>query len=216
MLTTLLTQQGGTPPPAVVVDTSDILDRYRRRKSESQEEENIAAQLLQARQKRNELGKEQKKIVNWKRLIYKAIHGAQTLDELAAIQPSPIQTDSPEVVAAILAEIEERKAAKRAEIELRMAQTKLKMEEAALQSVKLESEISARLEQQRQAVAAIQTLQEQVMARHAMAMKIAQDLQNEAFVKLQEAEQKAQEFTRKRNNRIKRLKALMWLAKLDL
>ena len=215
MLTTLLTNQGG-PSPAVIADTSDILDRYRRRKSESQEEENIAAQLLKARQKRSDLGKDQKKIVNWKSLIYKAIHGAQTLEELEAIEPPPIQTDSPEVVAAILAEIEERKAAKRAEIELRMAQTKLKMQEAALQSVKLESEISARLEQQRQAVVAIQALQEQVMARHAMAMKIAEDLQNEAFAQLREAEQKAQEFTRRRNNRIKRLKALMWLAKLDL
>lgn len=215
MLTTLLTQQGG-PSPAVIVDTSDILDRYRRRKSESQEEENIAAQLLKARQKRSDLSKEQKKIVNWKSLIYKAIHGAQTIEELEAVQPPPIQTDSPEIVAAILAEIEERRAAKRAEIELRMAQTKLKMQEAALQSVKLENEISARLEQQKQAVAAIQALQEQVLARHAIAVKIAEDLQTAAFAELQKAEQKAQEFTRKRNNRIKRLKALMWLAKLDL
>lgn len=215
MLTTLLTQQGG-PSPAVIVDTSDILDRYRRRKSESQEEENIAAQLLKARQKQSDLSKEQKKIVNWKSLIYKAIHGAQTIEELEAVQLPPIQTDSPEIVAAILAEIEERKAAKRAEIELRMAQTKLKMQEAALQSVKLENEISARLEQQKQAVAAIQALQEQVLARHAIAVKIAEDLQTAAFAELQKAEQKAQEFTRKRNNRIKRLKALMWLAKLDL
>lgn len=199
-----------------IVDTSDILDRYLRRKSESKEEEQIAAQLLKARQKRPELQKQRKTLTDWKKLIYKAIHGAQTLEELEAIEVPTIQTDSPEVVAAILAEIEERKAAKQAEIELRMAQTKLKMEEAALQSVKLESEISARLEQQRQAIAAIQTLQEQVMARHAVAMKIAEDLQNEAFAQLQQAEQKAQEFTRKRNNRIKRLKALMWLAKLDL
>ena len=213
MLTTIFAPQGLKPGE---LDTSDILDRFRRRKSETKEEEAIAAQLLKARQKRTVITKEQRKLVDWKRLIYKAIHGAQTLEELEAIEPPPIQTDSPEVVAAILAEIEERKAAKRAEIELRMAQTKLKMQEAALQSVKLESEISVRLEQQRQAVAAIQALQEQVMARHSIAMKIAEDLQNEAFAQLREAEQKAQEFTRKRNNRIKRLKALIWLAKLDL
>lgn len=213
MLTTIFAPQGLKPGE---LDTSDILDRFRKRKSETKEEEAIAAQLLKARQKRTAITKEQRKLVDWKRLIYKAIHGAQTLEELEAIEPPPIQTDSPEVVAASLAEIEERKAAKRAEIELRMAQTKLKMQEAALQSVKLESEISARLEQQRQAVAAIQALQEQVMARHSMAMKIAEDLQNEAFARLREAEQKAQEFTRKRNNRIKRLKALMWLAKLDI
>ena len=213
MLTTIFAPQGLKPGE---LDTSDILDRFRKSKSETKEEEAIAAQLLKARQKRTAITKEQRKLVDWKRLIYKAIHGAQTLEELEAIEPPPIQTDSPEVVAAILAEIEERKAAKRAEIELRMAQTKLKMQEAALQSVKLESEISARLEQQRQAVTAIQALQEQVMARHSMAMKIAEDLQNEAFAQVREAEQKAQEFTRKRNNRIKRLKALIWLAKLDL
>lgn len=213
MLTTIFAPQGLKPGE---LDTSDILDRFRKRKSETKEEEAIAAQLLKARQKRTVITKEQRKLVDWKRLIYKAIHGAQTLEELEAIEPPPIQTDSPEVVAAILAEIEERKAAKRAEIELRMAQTKLKMQEAALQSVKLENEISARLEQQKQAVAAIQALQEQVLARHAIAVKIAEDLQTAAFAELQKAEQKAQEFTRKRNNRIKRLKALMWLAKLDL
>jgi hypothetical protein len=190
MLTTIFAPQGLKPGE---LDTSDILDRFRRRKSETKEEEAIAAQLLKARQKRTVITKEQRKLVDWKRLIYKAIHGAQTLEELEAIEPPPIQTDSPEVVAAILAEIEERKAAKRAEIELRMAQTKLKMQEAA-----------------------IQALQEQVMARHSIAMKIAEDLQNEAFAQVREAEQKAQEFTRKRNNRIKRLKALIWLAKLDL
>lgn len=213
MFTTLLVNQ---QQPNSQFDTSDLLDRYQRRQSESQEEERIAAQLLKARQKQSILTTDRKKIVNWKRLIYQAIHGAQTIEELDAIHLSGIDTDSPEIVAAILAEIEQRKAAKRAEIELRMAQTKLKMQEAALQSVKLESEISAKLEQQRQAVAAIQALQQQVMARHAMAIKIAEDLQNEAFAQLREAEQKAQEFTRKRNNRIKRLKALMWLAKLDL
>jgi hypothetical protein len=36
------------------------------------------------------------------------------------------------------------------------------------------------------------------------------------YLEMLKAEQEAAEFTRKRNNKIKRLKALMWLAKLDL
>jgi hypothetical protein len=198
------------------VDTSDILDRFRRRKSESKEEETIAAQLLKARQKRPELERQHRKLVNWKKLIYKAIYGAETIEELEAIETPSIPTDSPEVVNAILAEIEQQKAAKRAEIELRQATLKLKMEEASLQAVQLESEISARIEQQKLAVQAIKELQQEVMARHALAVEKARQMEMQSFLELQEAEQKAQEFTRKRNNRIKRLKALMWLAKMDL
>jgi hypothetical protein len=192
-----------------ITDTSDILDRYRRKRSESKEEEEIAAQLLKARQKRPQVQEQRKALLDWKRLIYKAINGADSEEELQAISVATIPTDSPEVVAAILAEIEQRKEARRLEL-------KLKMEEAALQSVQLENAIASRLDEQRKAVEAVRKLQEEVLARHAIAMQEAQAIEQKALLEFQIAEQKAAEFTRKRNNRIKRLKALMWLAKLDL
>jgi hypothetical protein len=192
-----------------VVDTSDILNRYRRKRSESKEEEEIAAQLLKARQKRPQVEQKSRELRNWKKLIYEAIYGADTLEELEAIDTPPVPVDSPEVVAAILAEIEEQKALRKAEI-------KLKMEEASLRAVQLESQISAKIDEQKRAVQAIKELQQEVMARHAIAVEAARQLEMQAFLQLQEAERKAEEFTRKRNNRIKRLKALMWLAKIDL
>lgn len=192
-----------------VTDTSDILVRYRKKRSESKEEEEIAAQLLKARQKRPQVQKQRKELTDWKRLIYKAINGADSEEELQAISVAAIPTDSPEVVAAILAEIEQRKEARRLEL-------KLKIEEANLKAAKLESQITARLEEQKKAVQAIKVLQDEVMARHAIAVQQAQELERKTFLELQAAEEKAAEFTRKRNNRIKRLKALMWLAKLDL
>jgi hypothetical protein len=201
---------------SAVTDTSDILNRYRKKQSESKEEEEIAAQLLKARQKRPEITKQYKALISWKKLIYEAIYGAETVEELEAIETPPIPSDSPEIVAAILAEIEEKKAARKAELELRMAELELKIKEAAAKSVALESQISARLEEQKQAVEAIRQLQEQVIERHNIAVQAAQELHLKAFKELQAAEHKAMEFTRKRNNRIKRLKALMWLAKIDL
>jgi hypothetical protein len=199
-----------------VVDTSDILNRYRRKRSESKEEEEIAAQLLKARQKRPQVEQKTRELRNWKKLIYEAIYGAETIEELESIETPPIPTDSPEIVAAILAEIEQQKAAKRAELELKQAQLKLKMEEASLQAVQLESQISSKLEEQKRSVEAIQKLKEEIMSRHAIAVEAARQMEMQAFLQLQEAERKAEEFTRKRNNRIKRLKALMWLAKIDL
>ena len=192
-----------------ITDTSDILVRYRKKRSESKEEEEIAAQLLKARQKRPQVQKQRKELIDWKRLIYKAINGADSEEELQAISVATIPTDSPEVVAAILAEIEQKKAAKRLEL-------KLKMEEAALQSVQLESQISAKLDEQKKVVEAIRKLQDDVLARYEIAVKAAQEAEAQKFLELQAAEVKAAEFTRKRNNRIKRIKALMWLAKLDL
>jgi len=192
-----------------VVDTSDILDRYTRKRSESKQEEEIAAQLLKARRKRPQVEQAHRKLINWKKLIYEAIYGAETVEQLEAIKIPTAPVDSPEVVAAILAEIEQKK-------ELRKAELKLKMEEAALAASKLQSEIDSRLEQQRQAVDAIKALQQELIARHQIAVAAARQAETQAFLELQEAERKAQEFTQKRNNRIKRLKALMWLAKLDL
>ena len=192
-----------------IVDTSDILDRYRRKRSESKEEEQIAAQLLKARQKRPQVEQKVRKLRNWKKLIYDAIYGAKTVEEVDAITTPPVPVDSPEIVAAILAEIDEQKALRRAEI-------KLKMEEASLKAAQLESQINDRIEAQKQAINAIKQLQEEVMTRHAVAVEAARQMELQAFLQLQDAERKAEEFTRKRNNRIKRLKALMWLAKIDL
>jgi hypothetical protein len=199
-----------------VIDTSDILTRYKRKRSESKEEEEIAAQLLKARQKRPEVEQKNRELRNWKKLIYEAIYGADTVEELEAITTPPIPTDSPEVVAAILAEIEQQKAARKAEIELKQAELKLKMEEASLQAAQLEAQISERIDEQKRAIQAIKDLQQEVMTRHAVAVEAARQIEMQAFLQLQDAERKAEEFTRKRNNRIKRLKALMWLAKIDL
>jgi len=192
-----------------VTDTSDILDRYRKRRSESKEEEQVAAQLLKARQKRPELQKKRKELTDWKKLIYKAIYGAESEEELNAINTTDIPTNSPEAITAILAEIKEKKAARRLEL-------KLKMEEAALQSAQLENQITAKIEEQKKIVEATRKLQQDVLVRYELAVKAAQQVEMLAFLELQATEQKAAEFTRKRNNRIKRLKALMWLAKLDL
>ena len=192
-----------------VTDTSDILDRYRRSRSESKEEENIAAQLLKARQKRPQVRKEYKEVLNWKKLIYAAIYGAETLEQLDGIKTSSIPNTSPEAARAVLAEVEQAKAARRLEL-------KLKMEEASLQASQLESQISARIEEQRQAVEAIRQLQKEIVAKHQIAVKTAEEAYKQSLLEFQVAEEKAAEFTRKRNNRIKRIKALMWLAKLDI
>lgn len=192
-----------------ITDTSDILDRYHRRRSESKEEENIAAQLLKARQKRPQVRKEYKQVLDWKKLIYTAIYGAETLEQLEAIDTTSIPTDSPETVRAILAEIEQAKETRRLEL-------KLKMEEASLQAFQLESQISAKIQEQRQAVEAIRQLQKEIVAKHQIAVKTAEEAYKQSLLEFQVAEEKAAEFTRKRNNRIKRIKALMWLAKLDI
>lgn len=192
-----------------VVDTSDILDRYTRKRSESKQEEEIAAQLLKARRKRPEVEQAHRKLINWKKLIYETIYGAETVEQLDAIDIPAVPTDSPEVVAAILAELEQQR-------ELRRNELKLKMEEAALAASKLQSEIDSRIESQRKAIEEMRTLQKQLIERHSIAVAAAREAETQAFLELQEAERKAQEFTRQRNNRIKRLKALMWLAKLDL
>jgi hypothetical protein len=193
----------------VVTDTSDILDRYTRKRSESKQEEEIAAQLLKARRKRPEVEQSHRKLINWKKLIYEAIYGAETVEQLEAIEIPTAPVDSPEVVAAILAELEQQK-------EVRRTELKLKMEEAALAASKLQTEIEGKLDSQRKAVEAMQALQQELMARHAIAVTTAREAETRAFLDLQDAERKAQEFTQKRNNRIKRLKALMWLAKLDI
>jgi hypothetical protein len=183
------------------VDTSDILNRYTGKRSESKEEEEIAAQLLKARQKRPQVERKVRKLRNWKKLIYEAIYGADTLEEVDAITTPPVPVDSPEIAAAILAEIKEQKALRKAEITL---------------TIEGGQSNTPQFESQKQAIDAIKQLQQEILNRHAVAVEAAKQMEIQAFLQLQEAERKAEEFTRKRNNRIKRLKALMWLAKIDL
>lgn len=165
---------------SAVTDTSDILDRYRKRRSESKEEEEIAAQLLKARQQKPKLEKEQKALVSWKNLLYKAINGAQSIEELEAIE-IPV------------APVESTKLAILATEELQLAKEKKRA----------------------QFINSLNAL-ETIAVKHEQAIKAAEQAQQQAFQQLRIAEEKALEFTTKRNNRIKRLKALMWLAKLDL
>jgi hypothetical protein len=92
------------------------------------------------------------------------------------------------------------------------------------QSANVTAEALAELERKREekrleleaAVKSFKTIQEDVLARHEIAMKQASEEEKKLFLDTLKAEKEAEEFTRKRNNRIKRIKALMWLAKLDL
>lgn len=165
---------------SAITDTSDILDRYRKRRSESKEEEEIAAQLLKARQQKPKLEKEQKALVSWKNLLYKAINGAQSIEELEAIEIPVAPVESTKLAILATEELQLAKERKRAQF-----------------------------------ISSLTPL-ETIAVKHEQAIRAAEQAQQQAFQQLQEAEQKALEFTTKRNNRIKRLKALMWLAKLDL
>lgn len=191
-----------------VTDTSDILTRGLR-KLRRQEEE-LAAQIL--KKKRKPEYKETKQ-TNWKELLLRQINGAETVEELDAID---IPTEEPDITAKVLALVERRKEAKRLELEVAEKEAQVKILELRAQAEQQEAEYVQRLNDQRVAVIAAKKLQEEVLARHALAVEQAIRIEQEAFLAQYKADQEAAEFTRKRNNRIKRLKALMWLAKLDL
>ena len=185
---------GGIP----VNDTSDILDRGL--KHLRREEEAIAAQILKSKQPQRP--KYTKQQTDWKALLLRKINGADTLDELDAIQ---IDSANVELTARILTEVEQRKEARR--IEIQIAKQELELKETQIKEHIAEKQ--AMLESARQ-------LQKEVLARHKIAIQQAIVEEQQAFLEQYKAQQQAKEFTRKRNNRIKRLKALMWLAKLDL
>jgi hypothetical protein len=191
-----------------VTDTSDILTRGLR-KLRRQEEE-LAAQIL--KKKRKPEYKETKQ-TNWKELLLRQINGAETVEELDAIE---IPTEDPEITAKVLALVERRKEAKRLELEVAEKEAQVKILELRALAEQQEAEYVQRLTEQRTALLAAKRLQEEVLARHALAVEQAIRIEQEAFLAQYKADQEAAEFTRKRNNRIKRLKALMWLAKLDL
>lgn len=212
MFLTLLQSQGGPPPPVVVVDTSDVLTKRKKSRSNrltKKQEEDIAAQLLLERRGKAEPIQEIKQSLDWKALILRQIYGAETVEQLDAIAIPSVPTDSPEIVAAILAEIEQAKAARRLEL-------KIKMQEAAIQAAQIENQISTKIAEQQRSIEEIRALQKEIVAKHEIAVKTAEEAYKQASLEFEVAKQKAEEFTRKRNNRIKRIKALMWLAKLDI
>ena len=200
MFLTLLQSQGGPPPPVVVADTSDILDRNLKR--QRQEEENIAAQLLKARQKTKHRQEKIKKTVDWKKLISDKINGVTTEDELNALVLSneTIASDS-----AIFIEIERQKELKRAELQTAEKEAELKL-------LKGKSKVKAKLLQLEMAKA----FQMQMLEKYRVAQQAAIEEEAKAAYEASIAEKAYLEFKRKRDNRIKRLKALMWLTKLDL
>lgn len=83
------------------------------------------------------------------------------------------------------------------------------LSESALNAIK---EFEKQKEAKRQQLLQLQEQFNQVLSAE---NKATEELLN-IEIQQQIAQQKAQEFTRKRNNKIKRLKALMWLAKLDI
>lgn len=209
MFLTLLQSQGG-PTPIDVIDTSDILDRNLRRRYDSpSEEEVVAAQLLKARQSKKRRYDVIKKTIDWKQLFTEKINAAETIEQLDAIPIPTIKTEAPEVTAAVLEEIRKKKEQKR--LELLIAK-----QEAELKILEIESQAKAKIEEQRQVLQAARELQLQVIERYKVAVDAAIELERQAFEEARIAEEQAAEFTRKRMQRIKRLKALMWLTKLDL
>jgi len=182
---------------SAVTDTSDILTRGLR-KLRRQEEE-LAAQIL--KKKRKPEYKETKQ-TNWKELLLKQINGAETVEELDAIE---IPTEDPEITAKVLALVERRKEAKRLELEVAEKEAQVKILELRALAEQQEAEYVQRLTEQRTALLAAKRLQEEVLARHALAVEQAIRIEQEAFLAQYKADQEAAEFTRKRNNRIKRL-----------
>jgi|688.fasta_scaffold895521_1 hypothetical protein len=197
------------------LDTSDILDRGLKRKNvlTNQEEENIAAQLLKARQKTKKREEEVKKLVDWKKLVFDKINGVTTEEELDAIE---IPTESVEVTAAVLAEIERQKELKRAQLETLRQEIEVKALELKATLEQHKVAINARLEERRKQLEEAKSLQLKVLERYNIAQQAAMEEERKAAYEAEIAEKAYLEFKQKRDNRIKRLKALMWLTKLDL
>jgi hypothetical protein len=199
----------------VAQDTSDILDKGLKRKNvlTAKEEEEIAAQLLKARQKTKKRKEEVKKLVDWKKLFLDKINGVTTEEELNAIE---ISTETVEVTAAVLAEIEKQKELKRIQLETLRQEAAVKALELKAALDQQESAISAKLEEQRKQLEEAKGLQAKILERYKIAQEAAVEEERRVAYEASMAEKAYLEFKQKRDNRIKRLKALMWLTKLDL
>ena len=178
---------------SLVTDTSDILDRGLKRRNvlSIKEEENIAAQLLKARQAKKEIAKEKKAIIDWKKLISDAINGVSSLEELDAVELPAQAITSPTIEEFVADEFEKQKELKRLELEIATKELQAEIQKA-------------------------KDLYTEIYNRYRIAEEAAVKAEAEAFLQAQEAERQYVEFKRQRDNRIKRLKALMWLAKIDL
>jgi len=198
-------------------DLSDLLDlsdlRRKQNALSQKEEENIAAQLLKARQKTKYRQEQVKKAVDWKKLFLDKINGVTTEAELDSLV-APIE--SVEATAAVLAEIERQKELKRAELETLKKEAELKLLELKAEAEAKESQLKAKIDEQRAQVEAAKALQMQMLERYMVAQRAAADEEARAAYEASVAEKAYLEFKQKRDNRIKRLKALMWLTKLDL
>ena len=197
-----------------VTDTSDILDKYAKRRGlTKKEEEQIAAQLLLERRGKK-VAEVKKPSVDWKKLLLDQINAAESETELEAI--SIPTTESVDLTAQVLAEVERQKEAKRIELEIRRKEAALKAIELEAQVNAIEASIQTQIDEQRLALEAAKQFQIEMAARHKIAVDAALETEKEAFLAAYEAEQKAAEFNKKREQRNKRLKALMWLTKLDI
>jgi len=202
---------------SLVTDTSDILDRglkKRRYKLTKLEEEEIALQLLQRRGKPKP--QEIKQEIDWRQMISDAINGVTSIEELNALDIPTEGITSPSATAALLAEIEKQKELKRVQLEIAQKEAELKAIELTAKLQEHEAKIVAAITEQQAKLEEAKRFQEQMLKRYKIAQEQAQQEEMQAYLEAVQAEQQYLEFKRKRDNRIKSLKALMWLAKLDL
>lgn len=202
---------------SLVTDTSDILDKglkKRRYKLTKLEEEEIALQLLQRRGKPKP--QEIKQEIDWRQMISDAINGVTSIEELNAFDIPTEGITSPSATAALLAEIEKQKELKRVQLEIAQKEAELKAIELTAKLQEHEAKIVAAITEQQAKLEEAKRFQEQMLERYRIAQEQAQQEEMQAYLEAVQAEQQYLEFKRKRDNRIKSLKALMWLAKLDL
>lgn len=202
---------------SAITDTSDILNRparKRRYKLTKLEEEEIAAQLLLARK-----GPQEEQVavsLDWRKLIYNAVNGVTSEAELAALNIPMEGITSPSATAAVLAEIEKQKELKRLEFEIKKQEAELKAAELTAQIQEKEAAIVAAIADRQKQLELAKREQEQALERFRIAQATAEQEEMQSYLEAMKAEQEFLAFKTKRDNRIKRLKALMWLAKLDL
>ena len=202
---------------SLVTDTSDILTRpVKRRKYRltKREEEEIAAQLLLAKKQPQEEKVEVS--LDWRKLIYNAVNGVASEAELAALDIPMEGITSPSATAAVIAEIEKQKELKRLEFEIKKQEAELKAAKLTAQIQEKEAAIVAAITDRQKQLELAKQEQEQALERFRIAQAAAEQEEMQSYLEAMKAEQEFLAFKTKRDNRIKRLKALMWLAKLDL
>lgn len=216
MFLTLLSPQAA--PVITSIDTSDVLSRRTNsyRQFTSAEEEAIAAQLIKQRNKKKRNYDVVKTAIDWKKLFADRINAAATVEELNAIKTPELRSELDQLNAAVINEIEQIKEARRIALDIAKQEAELKLIELEAQAKDAEAVIYARATKRQQELEAAKQIQIQVLARYEMAMNQALDIERKARVEAEEADRKAKEFIKKREQRIKRLKSLMWLAGLDI